>query len=68
MFEHFWNIDKVLADLERSGATILGEKSKFCMMGIEIVGFVCDVEGRHPSAAKVAVIIEWPKPTNVTKA
>ena len=38
------------------------------MMGIEIVGFVCDAEGRHPSASKVATIIEWPKPTNVTEA
>ena len=58
----------MLADLERSRATILGEKSKFYMIGIEIVGFVYDIEGRYPSTAKVAVIIEWPKPTNVTKA
>ena len=38
------------------------------MMGIEIVGFVYDIEGRHPSTAKVAIIIEWPEPTNVTEA
>ena len=38
------------------------------MIGIEIMGFVYDIEGRHPSTIKVATIIEWPKLTNVTKA
>ena len=38
------------------------------MTGIEIVGFVCDADGRHPSASKVAAIIEWPDPVNVTQA
>ena len=38
------------------------------MMGIEIVGFVYDIEGRHSSTTKVAIIIEWPELMNVTEA
>ena len=55
MFKYFQNINKVLANLERSRATILGKKSKFYMIGIKIVGFVYDIEGRHPSTTKVAI-------------
>jgi hypothetical protein len=56
---HNQNLDKVLADIERSGATISGEKSQFCMEGIKIVGFVCDARGRSPESAKIARVVDW---------
>lgn len=64
VMEHLQNLDAVLCDVERSGATISGEKSQFCMEGIQIVGYVCDREGRHPQTAKIEKIITWPTPTN----
>ena len=57
--EHLMNLDKVLLDIERAGATISGEKSRFCAVGVRIVGFVCDAEGRHPDEEKIAGIICW---------
>jgi Integrase zinc binding domain/RNase H-like domain found in reverse transcriptase/Reverse transcriptase (RNA-dependent DNA polymerase) len=68
MLEHIQNLDRVLADIERSGTTIAAEKSKFCMAGLKVVGFVCDADGRHPDKAKVVKILEWPDCRNVTEA
>jgi hypothetical protein len=65
--EHLQNLDRVLLDLERAGATIAGSKLQLCMMGIEVVGYVCDRDGRHPQQAKVAKILAWPIPINPTE-
>ena len=56
VLEHIINLDRTLADLERAGVTVSGEKCQFCMPGIKIVGYVCDAEGRHPEYAKVEKI------------
>jgi RNase H-like domain found in reverse transcriptase/Integrase zinc binding domain len=66
VMEHIQNLDAVLADLERAGVTLSGEKCKFCMAGLKIVGYVCDADGRHPDFAKIAKIIEWPPCNNPT--
>ena len=68
VLRHIQNLDKVLVDIERSGATLSGEKSQFCMFGIKIVGFVCDGAGRHPDSVKVIKIIEWEDCRDVTAA
>ena len=68
VLEHIWNLDRVLADVERSGAIISGEKSQFCMAGIKIVGFVCDARGRLPESAKVAKVVEWGLCTDLAAA
>jgi hypothetical protein len=60
VMEHIQWLDGVLADIERAGCTISGEKSQFCCEGLRVVGFVCDVEGRHPDTAKVIKILDWP--------
>ena len=67
VLEHLCNLDQVLCDIERSGATVAGAKSQFCMEGIEIVGYVCDREGRHPQSSKIEKILKWPTPTNQTE-
>jgi hypothetical protein len=68
VMEHLRNLDAVLADLERAGVTISAEKSKFCMKGMKVVGYVCDADGRHPDASKVIKILEWQEPGNITEA
>lgn len=68
VLEHIQNLDKVLADLERVGVTIARGKSQFCRVGIKIVGYICDVDGRHPDTSKVLKILDWPKCTNATSA
>jgi hypothetical protein len=37
--EHLLNINKVLADIERAGATILGYKLDFCYLSIIVVSY-----------------------------
>ena len=37
--EHLLNINKVLTDIERAGATILGYKSNFCYPSIIVVSY-----------------------------
>ena len=68
VMEHLQNLDQVLADLERAGATISAIKSKFGVSGMKVVGYVCDSDGRHPEAMKVAKIIEWRHCRSVTEA
>ena len=59
ILEHIQGLDKVLADLERAGCTVSGPKSHWCVSGLKIVGYICDIEGRHPDTAKVIKILEW---------
>jgi hypothetical protein len=61
-------LDGVLADLEWAGCTIAGGKSQFCFAGMRIVGFVCDINGRHPDTAKVIKILEWERCDDVSEA
>ncbi|KAK1916453.1 hypothetical protein P3342_004272 [Pyrenophora teres f. teres] len=62
--EHLSNMDQVLADIERAGATISGHKSDFCYASMIVVGYRIDRNGRHPDMKKVEKILTWPKPTN----
>lgn len=68
VLEHIQNLDAVLADLERAGATISAVKSMFCMAGLKIVGYVCDADGRHPDSAKILKILEWESCGDLTEA
>jgi hypothetical protein len=45
MLEYIINLDWVLLDIERAGATI-GPKSQFYMDGIKLVGYVYSAKGR----------------------
>ncbi len=68
ILEHIQNLNKVLADLERADVTIAGAKSQFCRVGLKIMGYICDADGRHPDTSKVLKILDWPKCTDVTSA
>jgi hypothetical protein len=60
VFEHLSNIDAVLADIERAGATVSGHKSDFCYGSMIVVGYRVDANGRHPDQKKVTKIKTWP--------
>jgi hypothetical protein len=66
IYKYIRNLDIVLADIERAGATILGEKSKFCINGMKIVGYMCDFDGRYPQMKKVAKILLWGELKDIT--
>jgi hypothetical protein len=57
VMEHIQNLDTVLADLERAGAIMSAEKSKFCMVELKIVRYACDADGRHPNSLKILKIL-----------
>ena len=59
VLEHITNMDCVLCDIKRSGATILGKKSEFCKSQLKAVGFLFDDKGRHPVLGKVIKISQW---------
>jgi hypothetical protein len=67
ILEHIIWIDGVLADLERTGYTILGAKSQFCMSGLRVIGFIYDILGRHPDTSKMIKIMEWPSPNDIAE-
>ncbi len=68
VLEHIQWLDEILADLERAGCTISGAKSQFCMADIRIIGYLYDIEGRHPDTTKVIKILEWLYYDSVTEA
>ena len=59
VLEHIKNMDRVLCDIERSGATTSGKKSEFCKSQLKAVGFLCDDKGQHPVPGKVIKIGQW---------
>ena len=59
VLERIKNMDCVLCDIERSGATISGKKSEFCKSQLKAVGFLCADKGQHPVPGKVIKISQW---------
>jgi hypothetical protein len=58
--EHLSNMDQVLADIERAGATISGHKSDFGFDSMIVVGYQVDKYGQHPDQKKIDKIMRWP--------
>lgn len=56
--EHIQNLKKILADLEQVRVTIIGAKFQFCQASIEIVGYICDVNGCHLDTSKILKILD----------
>jgi len=55
-------------DCWKAGLTISGSKSAIGICGINIVGFMCDYNGRWPEYKKVQKIMDWPIPRSVKDA
>ncbi|GBG84900.1 hypothetical protein CBR_g39361 [Chara braunii] len=62
VWKHVQDIDQVLGFLEEHNLTASGPKSKHCMRGATILGFVCNESGRRPDVKKTDKILEWPVP------
>jgi hypothetical protein len=67
ILEHIIWMNRVLANLEKAGCTILEAKSQFCMPRFRVIKFIYDTLKRHPDISKVIKIVEWPPPNNVTE-
>lgn len=67
VLEHIQQLDEILCDIERAGATVSGEKLQLFMTSVKVVGYVCDKYGRHPEASKIEKIMTWPSPRNPTE-
>ncbi len=67
VMEAISSLDQTLADIERSGGTVSGEKSEFLKDGVKVVAFVCGSAGRTPEAAKVHKIINWRPCESITE-
>jgi len=68
VLEAIQNLDTILADIERAGATISGPKSVLVAAGIKVVAYVFDSSGRHPNTEKVKKILDWPLCKSLTEA
>ena len=66
VLEAIISLDKILADIERAGGTILGKKSEFLKEQIKIVAYVCGIDGRMPEEAKIRKITGWPACMDLT--
>ncbi|GBG77590.1 hypothetical protein CBR_g24037 [Chara braunii] len=62
VWDHVQDLCKVLDLLKEHNLTASGTKSRHCMRGATILGFVCDERGRRPDTKKTNKILEWPTP------
>ncbi|GBG90057.1 hypothetical protein CBR_g50150 [Chara braunii] len=62
VWDHVQDLCKVLDLLKEHNLTASGPKSRHCMSGATILGFVCDERGRRPDTKKTNKILEWPTP------
>ncbi|GBG91989.1 hypothetical protein CBR_g54084 [Chara braunii] len=60
VWDHVQDLCKVLDLLKEHNLTASGSKSRHCMSGATILGFVCDERGRRPDTKKINKILEWP--------
>jgi hypothetical protein len=67
ILKHIIWMDGVLANLKRVECTILEAKSQFCMPELRVIGFVCDILGRHSNIFKVIKIVKWPSPNDIAE-
>jgi hypothetical protein len=65
VWEHSEIFRGIMGDIWRSGLTISGTKSAIGMEGINIVGVVCNAEGRQPEKRKIQKIVDWPTPRSI---
>jgi hypothetical protein len=63
--EHIATLDKVLCDMERAGLTVYGSKLQFLCIQMKIVSYVTDARSRHPDAARIQKLADWPAPKSI---
>jgi hypothetical protein len=68
VYEHAQIFRQFMHDCWHAGLTISGAKSAIAMPGIEIVGFLCDKDGRRPIKKGIQKILDWPTPMSIKEA
>ena len=68
VYEHALLFRKFLHQVWVSGMTISGPKAFIGMPGIDIVGYLCDADGRRPEPKKIQRIRDWPTPRSLRDA
>lgn len=58
VFEYIQNLDKIPSNLEQAGIIIFRAKSQFYLVGLKIVGYICNANGPHPDTLKVLKIFD----------
>ena len=66
VLEAIISLDNVLADRERAGATISGEKRQFLKESLKVVAYICRKKGRSSEGVKMKKLEDWPPCKNVT--
>lgn len=67
IWEHLYNVNRVLQRVKAYGGTFNGKKSFLCVPEITVVGHKCTYEGRVPDESKVQKIRDWPNCVSVTE-
>ncbi|GBG64711.1 hypothetical protein CBR_g46254 [Chara braunii] len=60
VWDHVQDLCKVLDLLKEHNLTASGSKSRQCMSGATILGFVCDERVRRPDTKETNKILKWP--------
>jgi hypothetical protein len=58
ILKYIQNLDAVLADLEKTKATISAIKLKFYITRLKIIKYIYNTKKRHPNSTKVLKILE----------
>ena len=53
MFEYIMTLNRILANIERVEIIIAETKSQFYIAGLQIVDYICNINGRHSNNTKV---------------
>ncbi|OMJ27955.1 Transposon Tf2-11 polyprotein [Smittium culicis] len=59
------DVIEILGTLMKTGMTVNAKKCRFGLSEVEIVGFICNIDGRKPTGSKIDRINSWPTPTNL---
>jgi len=65
--QHWANLDKVLARLQKYGLVIKGEKCKWAQTELQYLGIVINKDGQRMSDSRKQALFDMPKPTTMTQ-
>jgi hypothetical protein len=67
VWEHMNTMNRILQRVRNVGGTFNGKKAEICAPEVEIVGHICNIDGRIPSTTRVDAIRNWPACKTLTE-
>jgi len=67
IWEHALDVNRIMHRIKRAGCTFSATKIQLCRPQALIVGQTCTPEGRLPDESKIAKILRWPLPENISQ-